>query len=69
MLQIVCAYDSLVVPPRGNKVVFHPLEHLQAIQYKRCSDTDIGIDEISLDIDLCDPTMSAEVCFCMDSLS
>ncbi|XP_056686888.1 uncharacterized protein [Spinacia oleracea] len=61
LLQIVCAYDSLVVPPRGNKVVFHPLEHLQAIQYKRCSDTDIGIDEISLDIDLCDPTMSAEV--------
>lgn len=68
-LQIVCAYGSLSVPARGSEVVFQPLEHLQAIQYKRCLVSDLGIDEISLDIELCDPIKSAEVCFFMDSVS
>lgn len=60
-LQIVCAYGSLSIPARGSEVVFQPLEHLQAIQYKRCLVSDLGIDEISLDIELCDPIKSAEV--------
>ncbi|XP_021763330.1 uncharacterized protein LOC110728033 isoform X1 [Chenopodium quinoa] len=60
LLQIVCTYGSLPIPSRGNEVVFQPLEHLQAIQYRRCSDSDLGIDEVSLDIELCDPVKSAE---------
>lgn len=61
LLQIVCAYGSLSVPRRGNEVIFQPLEHLQAIHYKRCSVSDLGIDESSLDIELCHPNKSAEV--------
>ncbi|KAM7271491.1 hypothetical protein ACFE04_030705 [Oxalis oulophora] len=34
-LQIVCAYHSLHIPQRGEKIVFQPLEHLQAIEYMR----------------------------------
>ena len=66
LLQIVCAYGALPIPPRGGEVVFQPLEHLQAIQYKRFSMSDLGIDESDLDSELHDPIKSAEVCFVLD---
>ena len=69
LLQIVCAYGSHPIPQRGSEVVFQPLEHLQAIQYKRCSISELGIDESPLDIESCDPIKIAEVFCFMDSLS
>ena len=63
MLQIVCAYDALQIPSRGGELVFQPLEHLQAILYKRFSISDLCIDECLLDRELHDPIKSAEVCF------
>ncbi|KAL5562026.1 hypothetical protein UlMin_031773 [Ulmus minor] len=35
LLQIVCGYHALPLPPRGGELVFQPLEHLQSIEYKR----------------------------------
>ncbi|KAM6565021.1 hypothetical protein CsatB_025019 [Cannabis sativa] len=35
LLQIICGYHSLPLPPRGGKLVFQPLEHLQSIEYRR----------------------------------
>ncbi|CAO2824150.1 unnamed protein product [Amaranthus hypochondriacus] len=61
LLQIVCAYDALQIPSRGGELVFQPLEHLQAILYKRFSISDLGIDESLLDRELHDPIKSAEV--------
>ncbi|XP_065873315.1 uncharacterized protein [Euphorbia lathyris] len=34
-LQIVCGYHSMALPERGSEVVYQPLEHLQAIKYRR----------------------------------
>lgn len=45
MLQIVCSYHSLSLPPRGSKITFQPLEHLPAIQYERISVCELGICE------------------------
>ncbi|KAI3921285.1 hypothetical protein MKX01_001422, partial [Papaver californicum] len=35
LLQIICGYHSLPLPPRGSETTFQPLEHLQAIKYRR----------------------------------
>ncbi|KAA3474901.1 DENN domain-containing 5B [Gossypium australe] len=35
ILQIVCAYHALSIPPQGKEILFQPLEHLQAIEYVR----------------------------------
>ncbi|XP_010264819.1 PREDICTED: uncharacterized protein LOC104602732 isoform X2 [Nelumbo nucifera] len=35
LLQIICSYQDLSVPARGNEIIFEPLEHLQAIKYSR----------------------------------
>ncbi|KAJ9697062.1 hypothetical protein PVL29_009013 [Vitis rotundifolia] len=35
LLQIVCSYHALPLAPRGSKIVFQPLELLQAIEYNR----------------------------------
>ncbi|KAL2893508.1 DENN domain-containing protein 4C [Bienertia sinuspersici] len=61
LLQIVCAYSSLPIPQRGSEVEFQPLEHLQAIQYKRCSVSDLRIDESALDMKSSNPIKSAEI--------
>ncbi|XP_004493840.2 uncharacterized protein [Cicer arietinum] len=45
LLQIVCRYHAEVIPPRGSEFVFHPLEHLQAIQYIRHSVASLGFNE------------------------
>ncbi|KAB1208648.1 DENN domain-containing protein 5B [Morella rubra] len=35
LLQIVCGYHALPLPELGSELVFQPLEHLQAIEYRR----------------------------------
>ncbi|ESW34620.1 hypothetical protein PHAVU_001G167000 [Phaseolus vulgaris] len=45
LLQIVCRYHAQPIPPRGSDFVFHPLEHLQAIQYIRHSVAALGFDD------------------------
>ncbi|KAF6144397.1 hypothetical protein GIB67_024624 [Kingdonia uniflora] len=35
LLQIVCGYHALPLPPQGSEIIFQPLEHLQAIKYSR----------------------------------
>ncbi|KAI9122003.1 hypothetical protein K1719_006692 [Acacia pycnantha] len=42
LLQIVCGYHALSIPPRGSEFIFHPLEHLQAIGYRRASVAALG---------------------------
>ncbi|XP_028765596.1 uncharacterized protein LOC114723564 [Neltuma alba] len=42
LLQIVCGYHTLSIPPRGSEFIFHPLEHLQAIGYRRASVAALG---------------------------
>ncbi|CAJ2632840.1 unnamed protein product [Trifolium pratense] len=49
LLQIVCRYHAQAIPPRGSEFVFHPLEHLQAIQYLRHSVVSLGFRENCLD--------------------
>ncbi|XP_024626920.1 uncharacterized protein [Medicago truncatula] len=49
LLQIVCRYHAQTLPPRGSEFVFHPLEHLQAIQYIRHSVDSLGFKENFLD--------------------
>ncbi|XP_022758550.1 uncharacterized protein LOC111305354 isoform X1 [Durio zibethinus] len=45
LLQIVCGYHALSLPPRGSEIVFQPLEHLQAIEYVRPPVSALGMDE------------------------
>ncbi|XP_061341496.1 uncharacterized protein LOC133287828 [Gastrolobium bilobum] len=49
LLQIVCRYHAQPIPPRGSEFVFHPLEHLQAIQYIRHSVGALGFSKNFLD--------------------
>ncbi|XP_028758289.1 uncharacterized protein LOC114717340 isoform X2 [Neltuma alba] len=35
LLLIVCRYHALPLPRRGSEIIFHPLEHLQPILYRR----------------------------------
>ncbi|GAB2298555.1 hypothetical protein Dimus_032622 [Dionaea muscipula] len=61
LLQIVCGYGSLPIPPRGGEIIFQPLEHLQAIQYKRPPVSALGVDEKLLEQESKDPLKYAEV--------
>ena len=45
----MCRYHAQTIPPRGSEFVFHPLEHLQAIQYIRHSVDSLGFKENFLD--------------------
>ncbi|KAK8674410.1 hypothetical protein V6N13_112701 [Hibiscus sabdariffa] len=45
LLQIVCGYHALALPPRGSEIIFQPLEHLQAIEYVRPPISDLALDE------------------------
>ncbi|XP_020213836.1 uncharacterized protein LOC109798048 [Cajanus cajan] len=45
LLQIVCRYHDQPIPPRGSEFVFHPLEHLQPIQYIRHSASSLGLND------------------------
>ncbi|OVA02289.1 DENN domain [Macleaya cordata] len=60
LLQIICGYHSLPLPPRGSETVFQPLEHLQAIKYRRPAVFDLGLCEDFPDIKL-QRSLAAEV--------
>ncbi|XP_059300813.1 uncharacterized protein LOC132053034 isoform X1 [Lycium ferocissimum] len=63
LLQIVCSYHSLPLPPRGSKIIFQPLEHLQAIEYERISVSELGISEKHMGTRMNDPDDAAKVNF------
>ncbi|KAG9447671.1 hypothetical protein H6P81_013799 [Aristolochia fimbriata] len=48
LLQIVCAYHGLPLPPRGSEVIFQPLLHLQPIKYDRPGLAALDFDENTL---------------------
>lgn len=48
-LQIVCGYHALPLPPRGDEIIFRPLEHLQPVKYSRPGLSLLGFGESSLD--------------------
>ncbi|KAL5217966.1 hypothetical protein ABZP36_018650 [Zizania latifolia] len=48
-LQIVCGYHALALPPRGDELVFHPLEHLQPFKYSRPGLSLLGLGDTNLD--------------------
>ncbi|XP_021911214.1 uncharacterized protein LOC110825059, partial [Carica papaya] len=50
LLQIVCGYHALPLPPRGCEIVFQPLEHLQAIEYIRPPVSALGFSEEYVDL-------------------
>ena len=41
----MCGYHALTLPTRGSELVFQPLEHLQAIEYRRPSVAAVGFQE------------------------
>lgn len=45
LLQIICGYHALPLPPRGSELVFQPLEHLQSIEYRRPPVSPLGFYE------------------------
>ncbi|KAF7818482.1 DENN domain-containing protein 5B [Senna tora] len=45
LLQIVCRYHTLPLPRRGSEIIFHPLDHLQPILYRRPSVVALGFLE------------------------
>lgn len=49
------------LPPRGSKIVFQPLEHLQAIEYERISVSELGISEKHLGTSMKDADEVAKV--------
>uniref|UniRef100_A0A5B7BMW8 UDENN domain-containing protein n=1 Tax=Davidia involucrata TaxID=16924 RepID=A0A5B7BMW8_DAVIN len=61
LLQIVCSYRAMPLPPQGSEIVFQPLEHLQAIEYRRPPVSALGLNEKYLDKKLQDSLESAEV--------
>lgn len=61
LLQIVCGYHALPLPQRGSELVFHPLEHLQAIMFRRPPVSSLGLCEKYIDSKLHDPLEVAEV--------
>ncbi|KAG6719199.1 hypothetical protein I3842_04G190100 [Carya illinoinensis] len=48
LLQIVCGYHALPLPAQGSELVFQPLEHLQAIKYRRPPISTLGLQENNL---------------------
>lgn len=61
LLQIVCCYHALSLPPYGGEIVFQPLEHLQAIKYIRPAISSLGLHGVPPDIELQGSLGSTEV--------
>ncbi|KAJ8616794.1 hypothetical protein MRB53_036166 [Persea americana] len=53
LLQIVCGYHALSLPPRGSEIVFQPLDHLQPITYSRPGISAFGLGEKYSNIEPC----------------
>ncbi|XP_073135449.1 uncharacterized protein [Henckelia pumila] len=54
LLQLVCGYHSIPLPPRGGQIIFRPLEHLQAAEYRRPPISALGLCENYLDMEMKD---------------
>ncbi|KAL8170204.1 hypothetical protein V2J09_022008 [Rumex salicifolius] len=54
------SYGALTIPARGSELAFHPLEHHQAIQYRRPAVSELGIAEEFLTQESQDPLKLAE---------
>ncbi|EPS58127.1 hypothetical protein M569_16689, partial [Genlisea aurea] len=53
LVQIICQYNQLSLPARGNSVLFQPLEHLPATEYRRPPVSALGLSDDYLDPGLC----------------
>ncbi|XP_027093995.2 uncharacterized protein [Coffea arabica] len=67
LLQIVCNYHCRPLPPRGSEMVFQPLEHLQAIQYRRPPVSSLGINDELLDLQMHDIKEGVDVNLKLDA--
>ncbi|RAL43437.1 hypothetical protein DM860_012578 [Cuscuta australis] len=63
LLQIVCSYHSLPLPSWGCNTIFHPLEHLPPIKFKRSSKSDLGVSDEDLAVEMQDLDAIAKVNF------
>ncbi|KAL0390876.1 UNVERIFIED_CONTAM: hypothetical protein Scaly_0444700 [Sesamum calycinum] len=54
LLQIICAYHCMHLPERGSEIIFRPLEHLQAIVYRRPPVSSLGLCDKYLDLEIKD---------------
>lgn len=62
-LQIICEYYQLSCPPRGSTITFHPLDHLQPLEYHRPDETVLPIAGSTIDLRSCNTSLEfAEVC-------
>ncbi|KAG8370845.1 hypothetical protein BUALT_Bualt13G0025700 [Buddleja alternifolia] len=61
LLQIICGYHSLHLPERGGQVLFQPLEHLQAIEFRRPSICALELCDKFLDLKLNDSKEASQV--------
>ncbi|XP_077250909.1 DENN (AEX-3) domain-containing protein isoform X2 [Tasmannia lanceolata] len=57
LLQIVCGYHALPLPPRGGEIIFQPLDHLQPIKYSRPGLSALGLSGSYADIELCSSSL------------
>lgn len=62
-LQIICEYYNLSCPARGSTTKFHPLDHLQPIEYHRPDETVLHFAGSRIDLESCNTSLElAEVC-------
>ncbi|XAR61038.1 hypothetical protein NMG60_11034617 [Bertholletia excelsa] len=61
LLQIVCGYHAMPVPTRGSDIVFQPVDHLQAIEYRRPPVSALGVSESYINQKLQQPSEHSEV--------
>ncbi|KAL0437318.1 UNVERIFIED_CONTAM: DENN domain-containing protein 5B, partial [Sesamum radiatum] len=61
LLQIICAYHCMHLPERGKEIIFRPLEHLQAIVYRRPPVSALGLCDKYLDLEMKDSKEASQV--------
>ncbi|XP_011083072.1 uncharacterized protein LOC105165685 [Sesamum indicum] len=61
LLQIICAYHCMHLPERGKEIIFRPLEHLQAIVYRRPPVSALGLCHKYLDLEMKDSKEASQV--------
>ncbi|EPS65939.1 hypothetical protein M569_08837, partial [Genlisea aurea] len=61
-LQIICEYYKLCIPKRDSTIRFHPLEHLQPLEYHRPDETVLSLGDLTMDLSSCSTSLEfAEV--------
>ncbi|XP_057766955.1 uncharacterized protein LOC130987423 isoform X2 [Salvia miltiorrhiza] len=56
-LQIICEYYQLSCPARGSTITFHPLDHLQPLEYHRPDETVLPIAGSTIDLRSCNTSL------------